>query len=279
MVATIVDLPQPPEPEMAQMTGARCCGAAASAGGIEGGGAGVGDSVPVSPAATTRCVQAGMAACSVCEAGSFCAICSCRISDNSPHPAKPSTSSSSSARFTPCTYPISTAGESPACCAGPPASSYTRGFRGRRPCSASAFPKSSTRGPLVARGAPGSLSTKASGSIVMRRSESTAPSPARPLPHILCAAMTSVAPARNSPSISDGSSASINTTTRLTRPSAVRRATALRTSSVSNRDAAMMAAPRRDGNARAMETSPSRSPTRSTCAPASRPSTSRCNSP
>ena len=56
MAATIVDLPQPPEPETAQMTGARWDGAKASAAdagadGAETGDAGAGDNIPVSPAA------------------------------------------------------------------------------------------------------------------------------------------------------------------------------------------------------------------------------------
>ena len=218
-----------------------------------------------------------MAGCSArgAESGDFTAASTRTLS----FPASPSTSSSSSTRLTPCTYPMSTAKSSSPYGTGSPISSYAKGSRGHRSCSASAFPQSSTRGPLVARGAPGSLSTKASGSIVRHLSQSTVPSPARPLPHMLRAAITSVAPARNSPSISEGSSVSISTTTRLTRPSAVRRATVFRTSSASNRAAAIIAAPRRDGNARAMDTSPSRSPTRSTCAPASRPSTSRCSNP
>ena len=286
MVATIVDLPQPPEPETAQMTGARCEDAAESAGTTEAGAAVVGGSVPVSPAATACCAQAGMAGGPVGTAESAGAgraggtACAGGTPPSEPSPAaKPSTSSSPSARLTPCTYPISIARGSSPYGAVTPVSSYARGSRGRRPCSASAFPQSSTRGPPVARGVPVSLSTKALGSIGKNRSGSAAPSPARPLPHIPCAAMTSVAPARNSPSISDGSSASTNTTTRPTRPSDVRRATVVRTSAGANGAAAIMAAPRREGNARAMATRPSKSPTRSTCAPASRLSTSRCSSP
>ena len=59
MVATIVDLPQPPEPETAQTTGTRRDGIDESADGAGADGAGTGDTdagdnIPVSPAAVTR---------------------------------------------------------------------------------------------------------------------------------------------------------------------------------------------------------------------------------
>ena len=59
MVATIVDLPQPPDPETAQTIGARRDGIEASAdsAGADGAGTGdtdAGDNIPVSPAAVTR---------------------------------------------------------------------------------------------------------------------------------------------------------------------------------------------------------------------------------